>query len=369
MRDTPFLDRRTILGALGGLAAACWPLGGSAATGPDLAVASRRETGLRIYSNMADYNWREILGGFRRRYPWIDVETLDMGPTEVFERYYAETSARRRSADMIVSSAPDAWLRFLGRRGAAPYRSPQAAHLPAWSLPAPGLYTLSADPMLIVYNKALLDPAQRPTGLRQLLTLAQANPRKFRNRITTYDASSHALAYAVHWTAIQQKRPGGWDLMQRIAPYVRVETGGATMMDKVTVGEYLVGYHVSAVTVLPQMLTRGRAKIVDWTLCADGTPVVLRGMAATAAAQSPASARLMLDYLLSREGQIAAAKGGLTPYRPDVREHEVPFLTHDAVVRRVGAANVVLVGYDPRMVAGYAAFIKGWNALFHRRRS
>lgn len=357
-------------GVLAGLAAMAGLIGGRGlAQSQDLVAASRRESGLRVYSNMAEYNWREILEGFKRRYPWIRVETLDMGPTEAFERYYAETSARRASADMIVSSAPDAWLRFAQRRAAAGYRSPEEPRLPAWSLPLPGIYTLSADPMLMVYNKALLDPHQVPTGLNQLTALAAANPRKFAHRITTYDASAHALAYAVHWSAIDQRKPGGWDLMQRLAPYVRVETGGAAMLDKVTAGEYLVGYHVSAVTVLPQMLTKGRAKIVAWTLCADGTPVVPRGMAVTAAARSPTSARLLLDYLLSRDGQIAAAKGGLTPYRSDVRESDVPFLTHDSVIRRLGGeSKVVMVGYDHRMVSQYDAFVARWNELFHRRR-
>ncbi|RRN58457.1 hypothetical protein, partial [Caulobacter sp. 602-1] len=69
-------------GVLAGLAAMAGFTGGRGlAQGQDLIAASRRETGLRVYYNMAEYNWREILEGFKRRYPWIRVETLDMGPT------------------------------------------------------------------------------------------------------------------------------------------------------------------------------------------------------------------------------------------------------------------------------------------------
>lgn len=330
-----------------------------------LVAAARREPPVRIYSNMSQYNWRPVLAGLRQAYPTLAIETIDMGPTELFERYYAESAAGRRSADMLISNAPDAWLRLVGRGQVLPYRSSQIAALPGWSLPFPGLYTLSADPMLLIYNKALLDPPLRPTGLRHLAQIAATNPRKFRHRITTYDAASHALAYALQRAAIVAGKPGGWDLMQRLAPYTRLETGGATMLDKVTTGEYLAGFHVSAVTVLPQMRTKGRAQLLDWTLCRDGTPLALRGMAITKATRTPAGSRLVLDWLLSRTGQIAAANGGLTPCRRDIGEREVPFLTIDGIVRRLGGtAPIVLVGYDRRLIADYPGFIARWKRVF-----
>lgn len=357
----PSLTRRQWIG--GALAAAATP---RMAMADDLERRSRAEDNLLIYSNMAEYNWQPIVTVLRRRYPWLRVDTLDMGPTEVFERYYAETSAGRRSADIIVSSAPDAWLRFAGQQQIAPHRSAEDAALPGWSKPLPGLHTLSADPMVMVYNKALLPPQMRPRGLRQLAAIATANPRKFRHRITTYDAEVHALAYAVQWSAISAGRPGSWDLMAKLSPYVRVESGGATMLDKVTVGEYLAGYHISAVTVLPKMRDKGRAEIVSWELCADGTPVVPRGIAVTRKARNPASAALALDFMLGRTGQIAAAQGGLTPYRHDVGEREVPYLTLDGIARRIGGQNLVMVGYDHRMVAQNAAFIRKWDSIFKR---
>ena len=52
-----------------------------------------------------------------------------------------------------------------------------------------------------------------------------------------------------------------------------------------------------------------------------------------------------------------------------MRESDVPFLTHDSVIRRLGGeSKVVMVGYDHRMVSQYDAFVARWNELFHRRR-
>lgn len=331
-------------------------------------AASRREPGLLIYSNVAEYNWRDILAGFRKQYPWIKVATLDMGPSEVFERYYSEVSAKRKTADLIVSGAPDAWQRFVANGGPLPYRSPEASKLPAWSMPAPGLYTFSTDPMIVIYNKLLLRPNEYPKAMMPLANMAARNPARFRNKLTTYDASSHSFAYTIHWSVVDQKKPAGWELMAKLGPMTRPETGGAIMLDKVTAGEYLVAYYTSGLTVFPRMGEAGRAKIIGWTLPKDGTPVMLRGMSVTKGARSPASAKLMLDYLLSHDGQVAAGKGGMTPYRSDVADKEVPFLTYRAVERRVGPKNIVMVGYDPDMIKEYRPFIARWNQLFKSKR-
>ena len=55
--------------------------------------ASKAENGVLVYSNMGEMNWRPLIEAFNAEYPWIKVQTLDLGSIEVFERYYAETAA------------------------------------------------------------------------------------------------------------------------------------------------------------------------------------------------------------------------------------------------------------------------------------
>ena len=326
--------------------------------------ASKDEGRLLIYSSLAKYNWAPAIRGFKRRYPWVKVTTLDLGPNELIERYNSEAAVKRPTADLMAFAAPDAWLSLASRGAIAPYKSPESAALPSWSKPLPGLYTFSTAPMIIVYNKMLLKPAQYPRSMAGIVATAEADPVRFRKRMTTYDASSHSFANAIHWRVAQEK--GGWALLGKLGPFTRTELSGATMLDKVTTGEYLVSYYNSAVTVLPHMKDAGRERLVGWTLPTDGTPVMLYGMAATRAARNPNSARLMLDYLLSREGQILLARGGMTPYRNDVHKRDVPFLTL-AEVYRLSGGRVLTVGYDPRMLTDRDAFISRWNALFKQR--
>ncbi|WP_165799517.1 ABC transporter substrate-binding protein [Sphingomonas oleivorans] len=330
---------------------------------------SKKEPELLVYSNIAEYNWREILNGFKRKYPWVKVSALDIGPGEAFERYYSETSANKKTADLIVSGAPDAWQRFVTNHEQAEYVSPESSKLPDWSRPFPGLYTLATDPMIIIYNKMLFKPSEYPESAKQLAAMAKADPARFRNRLTTYDASSHSFAYAIHWSVVDHGKPSGWSLMEQLGPVTRPESGGSTMLDKVMGGEYLAAFYTSGITVFPRMKDPGRDRILGWSLPKDGTPMMLRGMAVTKAARSPNSARLMLDYMLSHEGQVAAGQGGMTPYRPDVAANEVPFLTYGAIAERIGGEqNMVRIGYEPAMVTEYKPFIARWNALFKTKR-
>lgn len=332
----------------------------------EMVERAEKEGRLLVYSNVAEYNWRPLIEEFHERHPSIKVETLDLGPAEAFERFYAETASDKRSADMLVVAAPDAWQRLIARGGVADYASPEADKVPDWSKPSPGVYTLATDPMLLIYNKALLNKSEYPKSLSGLAKMAEANPTKWHNKITTYDASSHPFAYSLHWRAVQNN---GWSEYDRLAPFTRPESGGSTMLDKVMGGEYLAAFYTSGITVFPRMKDAGRDQILGWTLPSDGVPVMMRGIAVTEEAKNPNAARLFLDFMLSHEGQIAAGEGGMTPYRPDVSPDEVPFFTYDELAKKAGGEDqLMVIGYDPALVEGYDGFISRWNSLFSSKK-
>lgn len=360
------MSRRSIICrmALAAVLAAGWSW--SAAANADVAAVerSKSEQGLQIYSNIAAYNWGPIVDAFRARYPWVKVEALDLGPSEAFERYYSESSVKRRTADIIAVAAPDSWLRFIDRKQIEPYVAADAAALPTWSKPVEGLYTISTDPMVIVYNKVLLQQGQRPHSLDQLAKLVRANPAPYARRLTTYDATSHPFAYALHWAYANKRGQAGWEVLKALGPQTRPEGGGATMIEKITAGEYVGSYFASGVTFFRQMKEQKRERVLDWSLLADGTPIMVRGIAMTRAASSKASAQLFLDFVLSHEGQVAVGRGGLTPYRPDVQQAEVPFLTYQSIAAEIGEDNVILVGYDRRLLSEQQQFIARWKAAY-----
>ncbi|WP_455854048.1 extracellular solute-binding protein [Ensifer canadensis] len=100
--------------------------------------ASRKEAGLVVYSNMADNNWQPVIKGFNELYPWIKIETLDLGSGTVHTRWEAEAGSGARTADILVSGANDRWARYGSEGRMLDYASPETERLPGFANPYPG---------------------------------------------------------------------------------------------------------------------------------------------------------------------------------------------------------------------------------------
>jgi len=326
---------------------------------------SKKEGKLVVYSIMAEYNWKPVLEGFRKLYPWIEVQTLDLGSSEVFERYYSERASNARTGDLLIVGAVDKWLQFVAKGEALEYVSPEEAKLPKWSLIRKGLYTVSADPMVIVYNKALLPEKLRPHSLAELAKFAQQNPTMFKNKVTTYNAATEAFGLSINWAYTKKYGDPAWSLLDSLGKVTRPERSAGPMIEKITSGEYMVGYFISGIVLFPKLDDPARAKLLGWAYPTDGTPIVLRGMAISKGAANVNAAKLMLDYILSHDGQVGFGKGGLTPYRPDVQANEVPRATFDGIVKQLGGEDkAVLVEYDQDMVTNGQALQARWKKAF-----
>lgn len=322
--------------------------------------ASRGEAGVMIYSNMADNNWAPLLEGFRAKYPWIKVETVDLGSGTVHSRWEAEKGSSTRSADILVSGANDRWASY-GKDGLMEaYESPENAHLPDFAKPYPGVSVMSADPLVITYNAALLSEDQRPTGFASLAAAAVADPGTFDGRITTYDAARNSFGLAAWWNYLDKKGDAGWANLRAIGPMIRGETSGGPMNEKIATGEYVIGVAVSGITIFPRLEQPG-GEILGFAFPDDGTIMMLRGMGIPKGAANPNSAKLFVDFALSTEGQTLIGKGGLVPYREDVPEAEVRY-TFQGIGEIVGADNLIVAGFDERLITEAAAFAEKFTA-------
>ncbi len=71
----------------------------------------------------------------------------------------------------------------------------------------------------------------------------------------------------------------------------------------------------------------------------------------------------MLDFLLSKPGQISYATEGKFPGRPDVTREELGGGdTRASFEADVGKDKVILMDYDPALTTGYDAFVAKWKA-------
>jgi len=310
-----------------------------------LVEESRKESSLIVYSIMSKTNWAPVLEEFHQQYPWIDVDAPDLDSATIFDRFYTESAGNVRTADVIITSSPDAWQDFIAKGEAMVYISPEDDKLPAWSKPAPGIYTVSSDPMVFIWNKKLLP--NPPKTLAELADMAARDPGTFNGgKIVTYE-ETNATGFAGNWfwarAQGEEKALQTLEAIGRTKP--KLESSEGRMVDSTLAGETLIGYFVSTISVLPKFPAAN--DVLGYSMIGDGTPVIVRAMGITRQAKSPASAKLLADFILSEPGQIAWAKGGLTPYRPDVADKASVHL--DKLSAEVGQKNLIPFSFDPQI--------------------
>jgi iron(III) transport system substrate-binding protein len=326
--------------------------------------ASKKESGLLIYSIMAEYNWRPVIEDFNKLYPWIKVSTLDLNSNEVFTRYYAEKSSGAKTTDLIVSATVDGWAEFLGKGEVMEYKSVESDKVPDWSKPKPGFYTVSTDPNIIAYNKLVVPEGKRPKGIQHLAQLVKENPALFRNGLATYNVPLSTYGQAIYDVYLHRNGEKGWAAFDVIGPQTRLEMSAGPMLAKLASGEYKVAYFAGGVVVFPKMKDAMTSKVMGWNFIEDGTPLFMRMMGIPKAAPNVNSAKLMLDFILSHDGQAAFGRGGLTPYRSDVKPDEVAFFTYDSIMAKVGKDNLLLITNDAEHLKEYPALIDRFKKAY-----
>lgn len=316
--------------------------------------------GLLVYSIMGESNWAPILAAFYAKYPWMQdkVTALDLGSYEVFERYYSETGSNARSGDMVITTGYDVWPDFMSKGDVAEYTSPEDPYVPDWSKLAPSIYTASSDPMLLIYNKQLVSTP--PTSMADLAALVEADPAGYKGKVTTYDVMTNATGFAINWFWLKQNGEDGWATLGKIGQATPTRQSSAgNMANSVISGEALAGYFVSAISVFNKF--PDAEPVLGWDYIHDGQPILVRGMAITAAAKAPNSAKLLMDFILSGEGQVALSQGGLTAYREDIASQAKSHL--NTITEAVGADNMVFFFLDPDLTdqAKKDAFLQRWD--------
>lgn len=323
----------------------------------DAAVeASRHENQLVVYGNPSADQWGPVLEAFGAAYPWIEVETFDLGGTEAFQRYLSEEATGAATADVIINTDGAGWLDLVERGQVVDYVDPELADMPDEAVLAPGVFAMSYDPLVALFNSEALPAGEQPTSLAELADMAE----DLDGQIGTV-AVENANAGLGTFGYIDTHGEDAWEVLEQLGPHARAEDGTGALIGKLQSGEYVAAFFVSGST---RALVDGTdaGDILDYRYFDDATTLPARGMAVTEAADSPNAARVLVHFLLSAEGQAAGCVGGFTPYRDDV---DCPS-NLAAIEDEVGDGNAILVGYPDDLPERQDALQERWNTAFGR---
>jgi iron(III) transport system substrate-binding protein len=326
----------------------------------EIIEGSKSEDRLLIYSNMNPTAWSGLVALMNEKYPWITIETTD--DNSLWEKYFAESGAGVRTADMLVDSALPRWSDFAERDEQLHYASPEIPNLPDFSLKSgDGIYAFSFDPYMIAYNRRAWGD-NPPRSIADVVAAYEKNPDLPGNPATYSPERELGLTL---WNTWAKRNPDAKELLMKLGKNLRPDTSAGTMREKITTGEYSVALFTSGAGIYRYEEPAIKA-LAGYGWLEDGTPIVQRSAAITKVAQSPNSAKLLLDLALSKEGQLALAEGGLTPYRADIAADEAPYASYNSIADEIGVENMVILTPDPSIDEGSEAFMEIWNAALGR---
>jgi iron(III) transport system substrate-binding protein len=211
----------------------------------------------------------------------------------------------------------------------------------------------------LVYNTALIGEDERPTSIADLAAKVEADPDEFNGMIAVRNPAG-AFGFTVTRAFVENDPEAAWADLAKILPSAKNETSTGGMVEKVTSGEYSVGFFMGSPALTAEQRTGGLIKAVFPT---DGTPLLRRGLGIANGAPHEATAKLFLDFVLSETGQTAVSEGGLTSYRDGVQRAEDGVATYREVVESVGADHLIFVPYIKASDEEIDDFSTRWESL------
>jgi iron(III) transport system substrate-binding protein len=323
-------------------------------------AAAKKEGKVVVYSTTDTAAAGFLIKDFQALYPGISVEYNDMNSTEVYNRFISERAANAGSADVLWSSSMDLQIKLASDGGALAYASPEIAAMPTWSVWKNEAFGTTYEPIAIVYNKRLVSGDEIPQSHADLLRVFTTKTEKFKGKVTTYDIEKSGVGFMLI-TQDSKYNPQFWDMVKALGVIgPRVQSSAGTMMERISSGENLLGFNVFNSYAA---LRAKKDPSIGIVLPKDYTLVMSRVMFISKSAKNPNSAKLWLDYILSKRGQtIIANQAELGAIRADVEGE----MTVAGYTKQLGA-NIKPIPVSPDLLVYLDQtkrldFIKQWQA-------
>ncbi len=320
----------------------------------DLSAAAEREGVVEIWSTTDRTRVEELLSDFRRLHPRIKVVYSDLHGSNLQTEFLRASRSGRGTADLLWSSAMDLQIKLVNDGYAEAYRSPEAAALPEWAKWKDQAWGITAEPIVIVYNKRLVAPGDVPDSHTALRRYLEAGSLDGRRVVASYDIARSAVGY-LYLSQDQQASNDVWPLVRAMTrERLELFSSAEEILREVSAGRAAFGYNIVGSYAFDEMARSADLGVImprDYTLVMSRIAMIPRQ------ARHPAAARLFLDFLLSAKGQRRLADRHITPARRNV---VLPALLHTLPVplRAIRVSPALLVSND-RLTREH--FLSSWR--------
>lgn len=298
----------------GALAAAGGPAGAQSPRSDEISVGTGATGSLSVLSSIDPVEMGELLEHWRALYPDIKLTYRHKNSLEVYSDVVACSEARP-CPDLAWSSAMDLQIKLVNDGYAARHDSAAAAVLPPWVVWRNEAFGITAEPILLVYNKMRVPPEDVPRTHADFIRLLRDKGAAYRGKIAAYDPERSGTGY-LFWNSDLRITAETWQLVRalgRTGP--KLYSFAHTMLDRVSDGDQLFAYN----TISSYARARAREEpALGVVAFEDYTLVMTRIALIPKRAPHPELAHLFLDFLLSREGQEDLARRAFGTVRLDM---------------------------------------------------
>jgi iron(III) transport system substrate-binding protein len=319
----------------------------AAKTSPSATAA--RDNSLVVYGNPPPAQMKPVLDAFHKANPGINVKYSDQDDNVSFSKYRAENAQHARTADVIIASSPMNW--FQNRGIATNWRPRDAGAFPGFMTQLPGVFVLSPDPALSIYNKVKLPANRIPHSFGELEANIKKYPGLFKQKISTYTVDNQ-FGYSAHWGLAKVH---GWYGLNVLGPATKPQADGTALAKQVLTGGSNFAFFESG--LIRGALTGQYGKIAGWTYMKDFTPLIPRGIAVTKGAANAGAAKTFVNFLFSAPGQQAMCGAGFTAYRRGVS-------CGNSLANIQRSAKTFLVPISGQVAKDHRAFVARWHKVF-----
>lgn len=266
-----------------------------------------------LYSSLQDRQLSALKNGFEEKYPGITLNYCYGNSGKLFTKLNSEVQSGDISADIIWTGNPLDYIKLKENRILSPYISPQAININPLLMDEHHYYVggmmVSA---VIAYNTELLSEEEAPSSWSELLD------NRWKNSVIMADPCSAGTS-SFFTSALMQSDKYGEDYFERLRSNgCMLESGTTATHLRVAKGDYKVCIGLDY--VVKNLKDEGfpiDMKYPDEDMISLCCPIGL-----VAGCPNERNARLLYDFILSREGQEILVENNLHSIRDDVLQPE-----------------------------------------------
>jgi iron(III) transport system substrate-binding protein len=283
-----------------------------------------------LYTSQPDEDVESLLRAFNSKHPGVEVQVFRSGTEEVVGKVMAEKMTGEIQADVLLLADSVTFDVLKSSNVLEPYRPPELAEIPETFVDKDGMYCGTK-----VLATVLLVNADKVKTLPDSWTIMTSPASKGDGFIASplySGAAAYQLGVLVRTEGI------GWAYYEGLkANGISVGKGNGGVITAVAGGEKTYGL------VVDYMALRAKLKgsPVDFSYPKEGVTVVTEPVALVKKESPNGDARLLVDFILSEEGQKLVASQGYTPVRRGIA----------APVGLKSADELKILDFDPALLA------------------